>query len=43
MDRRSWKEIRHSVIEGMTIAAYAIGSREVTSTAGPSTRWRLSI
>ena len=42
MDRSVLEGDPHSVLEGMAIAAYAIGAARATSTAGPSTPWRSS-
>ena len=40
MNRRVLEGDPHSVIEGMIIAAYAIGASMAISTAAPNTRWR---
>ena len=40
MDRSVLESDPHRVLEGMAIAAYAIGATRATSTSAPSTRWR---
>jgi len=39
MDRSVLESDPQRVLEGMSIAAYAVGARKVTSTSAPSIRW----